>query len=540
MQSSPFDRDTSGMNRSSSTAERLYGEAVAALNRRHWPRAWDIAQTMLGRFGEHPGVHFVAGVAALESRNVRAARAHLQRAVDMNGMRADYRAYLAKAMVLSSDFKAAGAMADAAMELRPDDALLLDTLGVVYSEAGRHESASEAFQRAVERAPERANARFNLATALLYSGDIDRAEQEYQACIERDARQWKAYTALSSLRRQTSRQNHVQWLQETLQRYPGDAGAAAYLNLALAKEHEDLEQYPQAFDHYVRGKAAAGSGVPRYSPEEEEALFRSIADAFPAPPATGGHDSEEPIFVMGLPRSGTTLVDRILGSHPQVTSAGELHQFPMAVKRASGSRTPLPLDRDTLARTGDIDWKALGQAYIDSTRPLSGATARFVDKLPHNFLYLGHIMHALPGAKLILMRRDPMDSCLSNLRQLFSIGSPFTRYSFDLQDIGHYYLQFDRLVQHWMRVFPGRILEVSYEELVAEQKAVTARLLQHCGLEWDEACLHFERNAAPTATASVVQVREPMQRQYLGRWRRYGNRLDTLRSYLEEHGVRTD
>ncbi len=523
-----------------SPVERQYNEAIQALNRAQWTQAWRIAQTMLRTFGEHPGVHFIAGVAALESRQLKPARLHLTRAVAMNAQRADYLTYLAKALALSGDFQGAAVEARRAMALQPADALLLDTLGVVFTEAGLHVAAAEAFALVVARAPERANSRFNHATALLYAGRIDEAEREYEACLQTDEQQWKAYTALSNLRRQNPKANHLARWEAVLHRHQANPLARLYLHLALAKEHEDLGDTTQAFGHYSRGKAAGGEGRP-YQREQEEALFSAIIDAFPGPLGSHpGHGSDEPIFVVGMPRSGTTLVDRILGSHPQVTSAGELHHLSIAVKRASGSQTRAPLDLDTLSRTSTMDWASLGKAYVDSTRPITGATPRFVDKLPHNFLYIGHILHALPNARVVLMRRHPLDSCLSNFRQLFALGSPFTRYSFDLLDTGHYYAQFERLMRHWMQVFPGRILELSYEDLVLSQESTTRALLAHCGLAWDEACMRFEENQAPTATASVVQVREPMQRGYLARWRRYEHQLGPLREYLRSQGIRAD
>ncbi|HVJ39134.1 MAG TPA: sulfotransferase [Stenotrophomonas sp.] len=526
--------------RPTTPAAHQYAEAVGALNRADWKSAQRIAISMLQRFGEHPGVHFVAGVAALELRQLLPARTHLSRAVAMNAQRADYLTYLAKALALSGDFQAAAAAADRACALSPEDPSLLDTLGVVYTESGLHGAAAAAFAKVVARAPGRAGSRFNHATALLYSGQIDRAEQEYEACLAVDERQWKAYTALSGLRKLRPEKNHIARFEAVLGKHANLAEARLYLHLALAKEQEDLGNYPAAFAHYVQGKAAGAEGRP-YSRQAEEALFAAVAAAFPGPLAVSpGYDSEEPIFVVGMPRSGTTLVDRILSSHSQVTSAGELHHLSIAVKRASGSSTRAPLDADTLVRSAGIDWPALGKAYVESTRPITGSRPRFVDKLPHNFLYIGQILHALPRARVVLMRRNPMDSCLSNFRQLFALSSPFTRYSFNLLDTGHYFVQFDRLMRHWMEAFPGRVLQLSYEDLVLEQEATTRALLAYCGLPWEQSCLQFERNAAPTATASVVQVREPMQRGYLDRWQRYAPQLTGLRDYLRAEGIAVD
>jgi hypothetical protein len=306
--------------------------------------------------------------------------------------------------------------------------------------------------------------------------------------------------------------------------------------LALSKEYEDLGELDESFAHLTAGKRA-GRGKRGYSSERDASLFKSIEANTRELHGPEGSDSGEPIFVIGMPRSGTTLVDRILSSHPDVQSAGELQNFSIALKRASGSRTPNLLDEDTLGRARELDWRKLGAAYVGGTRPVTGQTPRFVDKLPHNFLYAGHIARALPNARIICLRRNAMDTCLSNFRQLFAQSSPFYDYSFDLLDTGRYYVMFDRLMAHWKRVMPERILEIEYEAIVDDQEQTTRRLLEFCGLSWNEACLRFDQNEAPVSTASAVQVRQPLYRSALQRWKRYERQLAGLRSLLEEAGI---
>jgi len=238
-----------------------------------------------------------------------------------------------------------------------------------------------------------------------------------------------------------------------------------------------------------------------------------------------------------MPRSGTTLVERIISSHPDVHAAGELQNFALALKRTSGSRTPYLIDIDTVTRTQDVDWRQLGEDYLTSTRPDTGRTPHFIDKLPHNFLYVGAIANALPHAKIICLRRDPMDTCLSNFRQLFALGSPYHAYSFDLLNTGRYYILFDRLMAHWKQAFPGRILEVDYETLVDKQEASSRQLLKFCDLPWNDACLTFENNQAPASTASAAQVREPIYRSAVKRWKQYEAQLADLRELLHNAGI---
>ena len=183
------------------------------------------------------------------------------------------------------------------------------------------------------------------------------------------------------------------------------------------------------------------------------------------------------------------------------------------------------------------DLAAVGQRYIDSTRPLTGKTPHFVDKLPLNFFYIGFIHFALPNAKIVCLRRQPLDSCLSLYRQLFAVTFSYYNFTYDLADIGRYYVFFDRLLAHWRRVLPGKVLEVSYESLVADQEPTTRALLDFCGLRWEPQCLDFHTNAAPVATASSVQVRAPLYGTAVGRWRRYAAQLEPLIAQLRAAGI---
>jgi tetratricopeptide (TPR) repeat protein len=517
-----------------------YAAAIAALNAGDWKQAQTLAMTLVRDAPPHAGVMFVAGVAALNLGQLPLAVQCLGNAASMNPKRADYLAQQARALAMSRDARAALAAADAAAELVDDqDVMTLDTLGVVYSHVQQHARAAEFMSRVVALAPDDARLHFNLAMSRIYAGDIDGAEASLEDCLRLDPGYWKAHLSLAQLRRQERDHNHVERLRAQLNVAPDDI-ARMYLELALAKELEDLGDAAQAFAHLHTGKRAGGRSR-CYEFSRDQALFESILRAFPNPAQiVGGCNSDEPIFVFGMPRSGTTLVDRILSSHPEVQSAGELENFSIALKRASGSTTAALLDADTIKRTTGLDMARLGQAYLDSTRPSTGRTPRFVDKLPHNFMYIGWIAHALPNAKLICLRRDAMDTCLSNFRQLFAQSSPYYDYSFDLLDTGRYYLAFDRLMAHWQRMLPGRILELRYEELVDAQEPQTRALLEFCGLHWDPACLRFEDNAAPVSTASAVQVRSPMFRSSLQRWRRFESQTLELRQLLEAGGVRIE
>jgi len=474
-----------------------YRDAVAAYGRGDMAHALAQSRAALQALPASAPAHALAGVAALKLGRLPEAIDHLREAESLDPSLVDYPAQLSRALL----------------------------------QAGETRQAADALRRAVACAPGDASLRFDFATLLTFTGELAAAADAYQACLDIEPRQWRAHLALAQARRWNADTNHVERLRSLCARHGDDPEARLYLELALARELEDLGDYPSAFAHYTAGKAAHRRRKP-YDFDRDRALFDALCRVTPQPGDSPGDPSPAPVFVVGMPRTGTTLVDRILSSHPQVRSVGERYDFARALKRASGSRTPSPLDPDTIARAAAVDWARLGADYLQAVRPAVGDAVRFVDKLPHNFLYLGFIARALPNARIVCLRRERMDTALGNFRQLLSPDIPFFDYSFDLRDTGRYVLQFERLMQHWQQAFPGRILEFRYEDLVADQAQQTRRLLAYCGLPWDDACLAFERNAAAVDTASAVQVREPLHANAVGRWRRYAPQLAELKAVL--------
>lgn len=518
-----------------------YQRLIHAFNHGDWSNALKIATTLMTKVGDDPAIHYIAGVSSSELNRIPSAITYLTQAATLAPERADYATQLAKVLAFAKLNRDAKVSADRAYSLAPKDPRTLDTLGVVYSQIGDYGSAVAAFQEVVRLAPDYAPYRYNLATSLVADGKLAEAEEEIDACLSLDPRFWRAHLTLAQLKRQTRESNHVERLTSLLKstpREPPDLSAQVCLNLALFKEYEDIGEYQKALEYLTAGKSA-GRVRRGYSPEAETRLFEAIMENFPVPLPrdTGGLGTTEPIFVVGMPRTGTTLVERIISNHPEVQSAGELLNFPLAVKHASGTTTPNLIDLDTVLRARNPAWSKLGEDYLSSTRPLTGSKRHFVDKLPHNFLYLGWIANALPEAKIVCLRRNPMDTCLSNFRQLFAPKAPYFDYSYDLLDTGRYYLLFHRLMAHWRMTLQDRLFEVNYEDLIDEQERTTRELVDFCGLSWDDRCLQFESNPTPVATASAVQVRSPIYRSSMSRWKKYGQALDDLRQLIESSGV---
>jgi len=494
---------------------------------------------LLAQFPRDAHGYFLLANIAAEQRQLRQALEHLSAAIQLERSRPDYYALMARCLAQLNAPKAALDAAGRAAALQPTDALTHDTLGWVYTRCGSHAQATENFRQAVARAPANAQFQFNLAAALKFTGELTEAEAAYDRAVALKPDFYQAHWARANLRRQTAQNNHTGTLQRLLQAADLPVNAELYLRHALAKELEDLGDYAGAFNNWSRGNSRKKRELD-YSATEDETLFAALQTSF-SPELCGqlpaGEQSAEPIFIVGMPRTGTTLVERIISSHSAVYAAGELQNLGLVLKQAGGSQSARILDPEVVSRGLQVDPAKLGQTYLHSTRPATGKTAHFTDKTPLNFLLVGFIARALPNAKIVCVRRHPLDTCLSNFRQLFATDFSYYNYAYDLEDTARYYLQFDALMQHWDAVLPQRVLRLDYEELVANQEQQSRRLIEHCGLDWEPACLEFQHNAAPVATASASQVREALYQGAAGRWRRYAEQLEPARRVLEAGGV---
>lgn len=486
--------------------------------------------------------HFLFAMALGEGGRIAAALQAIDRATDLAADDPEYQAQRARLLTLARREAEARAAADRAAALAgAADARTLDTIGCVYARLGDHAAALPLFETAVAMAPDNAEYRFNLAAAYGFFDRKADAEAQYEAILRRDPAHGRAHFGLAGLRRQTPAANHVERLERALDaaRDPLDRLRIHY---AAAKEYQDIGEHDAAFRHLDTGNRAhkARTG---FSIDADARNAFAIRTAFDRSGYfTGASRVEDaPIFVTGLPRTGTTLVDRILSSHPEIASAGELQAMPLAIKRLAKTPSRLVLDMETILAAAGLSPDAVGRDYIDRARQHEGARhGRFVDKLPLNFLYIGYIARALPNARIVCLRRNPMDSIWSNFKNLFATTSAYYGYSYDLVDCARFYLLFDQLIAYWRAKLPGRVLEFSYEGLIDDQEGQTRRLLDHCGLQWDPACLDFHANAAPVATPSAAQVRRPLYRDGIGQWRAYERHLAPARDFLIGQGIAID
>jgi len=483
--------------------------------------------------------HFLWGMSEANAGRIVQALQAVGMAVSLAD-RAEYLGQYARLLVLVRRDGEALQAADRAVALEPTDALTLDTIGCVYSRLGAHDRAAPLFAAAVAQQPGHVQMRYNLASSLGFLGRFEDATVNYEALIALDPGYTRAHFALAALKKQSRASNHIERLEALL---PKVRNSVEHLHVryALAKECEDLADHDASFGHLEAAnrprKAQLG-----YSIDSDRKLFARLMDRFARDDyfqggGQGTGDAGGPIFVFGMPRTGTTLVDRIICSHPLVESAGELQVMQIVIKRLTATASRVALDPETVDAAARLTPVRVGADYLEGATPHRKSSRRFIDKLPLNFLYAGYIARALPGAKLICLRRDPLDTVWSNYRHLFATGYSYYNYSFDLMDTARYYVLFDRLMRFWEQRFPGRILQVQYESLVDDQEAQTRRLLEHCALPWNEACLSFHENASAVATPSATQVRQPLYRTALGRWRLYERYLQPVRQYFESEGI---
>jgi tetratricopeptide (TPR) repeat protein len=432
-----------------------------------------------------------------------------------------------------------------AVRLRPDFAEAHSNLGLAFRELGRIEESLACFHEAIQRNPSYAGAHNNLAYTLEFQGKIDEARAEFSEALRLDPNSARALAGLSGLavhdhyRVDDTTVRHMQALVARTDLPLDDLGR---LHFALARILDKAGQHDQAFDHYRHGNDLRKEYVRRrgalFDPAaHHQAVARLIATFAPGyfrRVASFGVDTELPIFVVGMMRSGTTLVEQILASHPQVYGAGELREFGVitsSLAQTLGAGESYP---ECVVRLDAENVRALAERHVSMLRRHGGAAQRVVDKMPFNFLHLGMIATLFPRARIVHCRRDPIDTCLSCYFQNF--GEPYG-FTLDLGHLGAYYREYERLMEHWMALLPVPIFSLSYEELTMHQEAVSRRLIAFCGLEWDERCLRFNETERSVRTASTLQVRKPMYQSAVGRWKRYEAHLGPLLEALGRDGA---
>ena len=439
---------------------------------------------------------------------------------------------LGEALIALGRLAEADAAARHATRIEPENPYTWITVASVATRLMRQEQALEAYERAARLKPDEVRLLTTLGHVHKTLGSRAKSEAAYKEALAIDPGLAEAWWSLADLKTYVFDDAEIAAMQRVLADGRRSRSEVAQLQFALGRALEQRREYGQAFAHYARGNALrrldAAFDTGRF--EARCARIRAFFDQrFFAERAGSGDPSRAPIFIVGLPRSGSTLIEQILASHSQVEGTMELPNI-LIITRELDALAP---DRngypETLRGMPAAQLTALGGRYLEQTAPLRHGRAHFTDKLPNNFSHIGLIHAILPQATLIDARRHPMDACFSTFKQHFAIGQTF---SYDLEDLGRYYRCYLSLMDHWDQVLPGKVLHFQYEQLVREPEASIRRLLEHCGLPFEPGCLSFHETRRSVRTASAEQVRQPLYAQGVGHWRHFERELEPLRRAL--------
>jgi tetratricopeptide (TPR) repeat protein len=409
-------------------------------------------------------------------------------------------------------------------------------LGEFLGRLERYEEACAAYDRALAIDADNPRYLFNRAAVRRYVGRIDDAESDYDRVIATDPSDVEAWCNRSELRSQTPDRNHIEDLLKRLRAGFATAIDEAPIRYALAKEYEDIGRYAHSWGHLAAGAAIRRRHL-KYDVRHDIQTVSWIIQSFPAAPlATDGYRSTEPIFILGMPRTGSTLLERIMSGNVGIYAAGELIDFAAALVDAVHHKLGRQqiARRDLVAASATVDFTALGASYLERTRPRTGHTPYFIDKMPLNYLYSGIIHAALPNAHILHLARHPLATCYAVFKTLFNQGYPF---SYDLTEVAEYYIGYHQLMTHWRRVIPDTILDVSYEKLVTSPATEARRVFDHCGLEWSDNCLDIGQRDTASTTASAAQVRRPIYSTSVDLWRQYEGPLAPVTERLRRAGI---
>lgn len=431
------------------------------------------------------------------------------------------------------------AMAAAAVEHNPRNRNAHYVHAGMLAVTRAHEAALEAYDRAVERDHFHPAAWLGKGHLLKTLGRGEEGIAAYRKAIEQRPNFGEAYWSLANLKTFRFSRDEIDDMERRLTEEELDEDARVHFLFTLGKAWEDEGNYARAFEYFSQ---ACELHRPQlfYDPVETRVVNQRIREVFTAGFLDGhagaGCPSPAPIFIVGMPRSGSTLIEQILASHSQVEGTAELPEVGRVIGMVS-ARSPDEDYPEAAAWLKPEDWHELGESYLQRTRRHRGGLPYFTDKMPNNFPSIGLIHLMLPNAKIIDARRHPLDSCFGTFKQHFAHGQSF---SYDLFEIAEYFREYRRMMRHWQEVLPGRVLEVRYEDMVRDQEGQTRRVLEYCGLEFEEACLRFYETERPVRTASSEQVRQPIYASSLNHWRNYEKELAPLAELLGDELERWD
>lgn len=513
-------------------------DGFAALNRGDLATAGEACKQALAIDQTHVPAHFLVGLVALEGKQRQVAHEAFKSVVKLDRDHAAAWAHLAKLNVGEGRIAAAESALREVRRVQPNDPMVIELTGTVLNSLGEYEAAELFFERAHEMSPQNPSALMNLGNVRVFLGKIDDAVALFKRAIDLEPNSAQCHWGLANSAKAKD-DTHIKTMQGLIESGRQSKRSQGFLHYAIGKENEDLGNWPEAFSAFTQGARARRETV-EFNEADETAMFEAIKETYTAQwlaNCPAGAEDPAPIFVLGQPRTGTTLIERVITSHSQVYSAGELQQFGLAVRRASRHADPKRFSKELFIAAATVNPAEIGNMYLRSTAKLRDKSPFFVDKLPVNYLNIPLILAALPRAKIVHLVRGPMDACFASFKQLFADAY---LHSYDQSEMARHHARYRDLMAHFRQEFPGRIVDISYEDTARDLEPNARKLINALKLDWEDACLNFHESSSGVATASSVQVREPAHTRSIGRWRRYETELLPMMGELTRLGVPLD
>jgi len=493
-------------------------------------KAKELYQQILQIDREQPIALHLLGVVAFQAGRYDIAEELISRAINIKSNFDEAHNNLANVM------KSVGRMQEAvnhykkAINIKPGVADCHYNLATAYESLNQFENAVEHFLRAIELNPANSVACFSLANTFRREGQLDNSIKFYRKVISINPEYAEAYRQIASISKFSTHDDDIKIMQQLIVKPSLTDSQKMHLGFGLGKAFEDIKDYQQSFQYIEKANLIKRkefvfdiANWDRYIEKQMNVFNAEFFEKY----STSGCLDDAPIFILGMPRSGTSLVEQILASHSQVFAAGEVQVLGSAVY----SVFDVASFPENILQAEDQAFKELGEKYLKVMRNTAGLASFFSDKMPDNFKMIGMIKLMLPNAKIIHCQRNPVDNCLSIFKNYFSSNDLI--YAYDQQELAKYYNGYAKLMKHWHRVLPGFIYDIHYEELVDEQQQQTRALLKFCGLEWQDTCLEFYQTKRAVKTASAAQVRQPVYRDSVQLWKHYEKQLQPLLQSLD-------
>ena len=445
----------------------------------------------------------------------------------------------ARQLIGENQWQRAGDIIQQGVALAGKDANTLNTAAALYSRCERHKEAKALYLRALTIMPNNAQLHYNLGTVQRFLGELSQAAENFDRAFALNPNDHEALCLSAKVKKQTLNNNHINEIESFLSRPNVDSSTKVQLYYALAKEYEDLEKWGLSFTALQQGASLKRQKL-QYNVRHDQEIMSDIAQhhhSVNVPSATNKTKDKTPIFILGLPRTGSTLIESIIGSHTDIEPGSEMPDFSRQLDQLITDAIPKGGSQsigERIAASTMIDYQELGENYLKSVAGKTKNRAYFTDKMPFNFLYCGLILQALPNAKIIHTRRNPLDSCYAIYKTIFHQAYP---YSYDLEELSDYFIAYWTLMEHWRQLMPTQILDVDYEDTVADTESQAKRIIDFCGLNWDPSCLDYQTTKTSITTASAAQVRQPVYNSSVEKWRNVEDQFELVVQKFKAAGI---